>query len=63
MQRKELKFKLAGTTKGTVFYTELNSDGQEVKGDDAVVGRLYIRKAALDGAAGEKLKVIIEEDA
>lgn len=48
MQTKQVIFLAADTTKGALVFQE-HVDGVKVKGDEAVVGTLYVRKVAVNG--------------
>lgn len=59
-----ITFTLERETKGAVRYAELDASGRVIDTrtnmDAAVVGTLYIRKAALDGQIPVRIKVTIE---
>jgi hypothetical protein len=48
-------------TKGTRLYREVDTDGNQVEKDKAVIGQQYIRKAALGKHAPETLVITISE--
>jgi hypothetical protein len=56
----KIKMRLKNETKGTYRYEEV--EGETVlKGDEAVIGSLYIRKAAFNhGAAPKELSISID---
>jgi hypothetical protein len=57
----EVHFEFERETKGAVRYKEVDEDGDAVDKDDKVIGTLYLRKSAFDGAKSpKKLKVVIE---
>lgn len=51
------------STKGAEVYEEIDKDGTVLKGDNSLVGILYLRKVKLDGTAPQELKVTIESEA
>ncbi len=57
--KEKITFTLQTETKGAFRYQETDGSGQPRRGDSqgAVVGTLYIRKRALDGAAPDTLTV------
>lgn len=70
MFKQELVFHLERETKGAARYQELDADGQAINTDrksggnmdDAVIGTIYIRKAALNGTIPDTLEVRIRGD-
>jgi hypothetical protein len=60
--RKQVAFRLFNETPGALRYREIDSNGDHIKGDEegALVGDLYLRKAAVSGPAPDKVTVTIE---
>jgi hypothetical protein len=60
--RKQVALKFLNETPGAVRYREVDSKGDHIKGDEegALVGDLYLRKAAIHGGAPDKITVTIE---
>lgn len=54
-----LTFRLRNETKGALRYQELKN-GEEVSGNDAVVGGLYIRKTAINTPYPSTITLTIE---
>lgn len=54
-----LTFSKRKETKGAVVYQEVDTQGNELKGDKAVVGTLYMRKVAFPHQPCESLTVTI----
>ena len=51
------------TTKGALRYRECDADGSPLENmRDGSVGQLYIRKDALNGAAPDKIAVLVREE-
>lgn len=42
-----ISFDFSNETKGALRFQEVDGKGEQLKGDDSVVGTLYFRKAAL----------------
>lgn len=49
MQKKVIHFYAEKTTPGALVFAERNGEGEKLKGDDGVVGLLYVRKVAVNG--------------
>ena len=54
-------FKLEKQTPGALRYAETNEQGHPIKGDDegAMIGSLYLRKAAMNGKVPESLTITV----
>ncbi len=57
--RKTVKMLLERETKGAVRYMEVGTTGQQLELADALIGTLYIRKAALSGHIPDAIYVTI----
>jgi hypothetical protein len=60
--RKRVDFSFFNETPGALRYREIDSKGDQIKGDDegALVGDLYLRKAALSVPVPDKITLTIE---
>jgi hypothetical protein len=60
--KKQAICKLLNETPGAFRYIEVNAKGEAIKGDEegALVGDLYLRKAALEGDMPDRITVFIE---
>jgi hypothetical protein len=60
--RRQVACRFFKQTPGALRYREVDSKDEHIKGDEegALVGDLYLRKAAIKGRAPDKIKVTIE---
>jgi len=60
--RKRVDFSFLNETPGALRYREIDSEGDQIKGDEegALVGDLYLRKAAISSHVPDKIAVTIE---
>jgi hypothetical protein len=60
--KKQVACRLLNETPGALRYREVDSKGDLIKSDEegALVGDLYLRKAAIHGGAPDKIRVTIE---
>jgi hypothetical protein len=61
--RKQVVVGLFGETEGAVRYREVDSAGAPIHGDreGAILGDIYLRKAAISDKPPKRLKVTIED--
>lgn len=57
-----VRMQLEKETKGAVRYMEVDAGGNQLKGDDAVLASIYIRKAALDGSPPKFFNITMEAE-
>jgi hypothetical protein len=60
--RKQSVCRFLKDTTGALRYREIDNKGYHIKGDkdEALVGDVYLRKAAISGPAPDKITVTIE---